>query len=143
MFVKKNDTVIVLSGADKGKKGKVLEVDQTNNRVIVEGVRVQAHHKKPKKQGEPGGIQKTEGPIDASNVQVICPACDAPTRLSVSISADGKKSRVCKKCGKSVDKGSARVDRKAKKEVAKEEKPEKVKKDRKAEKSEKKTEKKA
>jgi large subunit ribosomal protein L24 len=122
MTVKKNDQVVVLAGADKNKRGKVLEVDKASGRVVVEGVRIQSHHKKPKKAGQAGGIQKTEGPVDASNVQLICPECGAATRVSAAVGEDGKKVRLCKKCGKSVDKASAKPE-KAKKPA--EEKPDK------------------
>jgi len=116
MFVKKNDQVVVLTGADKKKKGKVLVVNPDDNRVIVEGVKIQAKHTKPRGQ-TPGGIKKSEGAIDASNVQVICPECGLPTRPSYKEGAEGKKMRVCKKCGKSLDKRvSEKKEKKDKKE---------------------------
>ena len=98
MNVKKNDTVVVLSGKDKGKKGKVLSVDPESRKVIVEGVNVASRHQKPRKQGEEGGIIKKETPIYASKVQVVCPKCNKGTRVAHKI-ADGKKTRVCKHCG--------------------------------------------
>ena len=99
MNVKKNDTVIVLSGKDKGKKGKVLSVDPANGKVIVEKVNMVSRHTKPRKQGEQGGIIKKEAPIYACKVQRVCPKCDKPTRPAHKLLADGKKVRVCKKCG--------------------------------------------
>jgi large subunit ribosomal protein L24 len=115
MFVKKNDTVIVLAGADKKKKGKVLEVDADAGRLVVEGVNIRSKHVKAKNAQAVGGIQKSEGTIDASNVQVICPECNAAARVGYKVNADGKKYRVCQKCGKSVDK-RASADKKEKKE---------------------------
>ena len=98
MNVKKNDTVVVLSGKDKGKKGKVLSVDPESRKVIVEGVSVASRHQKPRKQGEEGGIIKKETPIYASKVMTVCPKCDKATRVAHKI-VDGKKVRVCKHCG--------------------------------------------
>ena len=98
MNVKKNDTVVVLSGKDKGKKGKVLSVDPESRKVIVEGVNVASRHQKPRKQGEEGGIIRKETPIYASKVMTVCPKCDKATRVAHKI-VDGKKVRVCKHCG--------------------------------------------
>ena len=98
MNVKKNDTVVVLSGKDKGKKGKVLSVDPESRKVIVEGVNVASRHQKPRKQGEEGGIIKKETHIYASKVMTVCPKCDKATRVAHKI-VDGKKVRVCKHCG--------------------------------------------
>ena len=99
MNVKKNDTVLVLSGKDKGKKGKVLSVDPESRKVIVEGVNVASRHQKPRKQGEEGGILQKEAPIYACKVQKVCPKCNKPTRPAHKMLADGKKVCVCKKCG--------------------------------------------
>ena len=98
MNVKKNDTVVVLSGKDKGKKGKVLEAMPAAAKVIVEGVNVATCHVKPRKQGEEGGIIKKETPIYSSKVMTVCPKCDKATRVAHKI-VDGKKVRVCKHCG--------------------------------------------
>ena len=98
MNIKKNDTVIVLSGKDKGVKGKVLAAMPSENKVLVEKVNVATCHTKPRKQGEEGGIVKREAAIYASKVQVVCPKCDKPTRVAYEIK-DGKKVRVCKHCG--------------------------------------------
>ena len=98
MFVRRDDKVIVLSGKDKGKQGKVLTADPKGGKVIVEGVNVASKHLKPKKQGDQGGIVKMETPIYASKVMVVCPKCGKPTRVAHKIT-DGKKERVCKKCG--------------------------------------------
>jgi len=98
MNVKKNDTVVVLSGKDKGKKGKVLSVNPEAGKVLVEGVNVASRHQKPRKQGEEGGIIKKETPLYACKVMTVCPKCDKPTRVAHSV-VDGKKVRVCKHCG--------------------------------------------
>ena len=98
MNIKKNDTVIVLSGKDKGVKGKVLTAMPKENKVIVEKVNVATCHTKPRRQGEEGGIVKREAPLYASKVQVVCPKCGKGTRVAHKVEG-GKKTRVCKKCG--------------------------------------------
>jgi len=102
MNVRKNDTVIVLSGKDKGKEGKVLHAEPKSGKVIVEGVNVASRHRKPRKQGEEGGIIKMETPIYANKVMRVCPECNKPTRQGYAFLADGTKTRVCKKCNKSI-----------------------------------------
>ena len=98
MNIRRDDTVIVLSGRDKGTKGKVLSVNPKAGKVIVEGVSVAKVHQKPRRQGEEGGIIKKETPIYACKVQLVCPKCDKGVRVGHKI-VDGKKVRVCKKCG--------------------------------------------
>ena len=98
MKIKKDDKVVVLSGRYKGKEGKILVADPKAGKVIVEGVSVASKHQKPRKQGEEGGIIKMETPIYACKVMVVCPKCGKPTRVAHKI-VDGKKVRVCKKCG--------------------------------------------
>ena len=98
MNIKKDDKVVVLSGKDKGKEGKILSADPKALKVIVEGVNVATKHQKPRKQGEEGGIIKVETPIYASKVQLVCPKCGKATRVAHKIEGD-KKVRVCKKCG--------------------------------------------
>ena len=98
MNIRKDDKVVVLSGKDKGKEGKVLVADPKALKVIVEGVNVATKHQKPRKQGEEGGIIKVETPIYVSKVQLVCPKCGKATRVGHKL-ADGKKVRVCKKCG--------------------------------------------
>ena len=98
MSIKKGDTVVVLSGKDKGKQGKVLEAMPESRKVIVEKVNVATRHQKPRKQGEQGGIVKKEAPIYACKVQRVCPKCSKPTRAAHKVEG-GKKVRVCKKCG--------------------------------------------
>ncbi|MDY4488721.1 MAG: 50S ribosomal protein L24 [Candidatus Limivicinus sp.] len=101
MNIKRDDKVIVLSGKDKGKQGKVLSADPKAMKVVVEGVNVATKHQKPMKQGQDGGIIKVETPIYVSKVQLVCPKCGKGTRVGHKI-ADGKKVRVCKKCGAEV-----------------------------------------
>ena len=99
MSIKKGDTVVVLSGKDKGKQGKVLTVMPADRKVIVEGINVVSRHTKPRKQGDQGGILKKEAPMYACKVQKVCPKCNKPTRPAHKMLADGKKVCVCKKCG--------------------------------------------
>ena len=98
LHVKKGDTVLVISGASKGLKGKVLEVSPKEGKVIVEGINMVTKHVKPRKQGETGGIVKAEAPINACKVSVYCPKCKKGVRTKVKVE-DGKKTRVCAKCG--------------------------------------------
>ena len=128
--VKKGDNVLVLAGKDAGKTGEVLEVNRESGRVIVSGVNIQAHHKKPRSKDDKGGILKTEGAIDISNVQIICPVCKKATRVSHSIVRD-EKSRICKKCGASLDvakakKTTKKVETSTDKKVQKTEKTETI-----------------
>ena len=102
MKVKKNDTVLVLTGKDNGKTGKVLRALPGDNRVVVDGVNVQKKHKKARSAQETSGIVEQAGPIDASNVLVICPVCGKATRVSYAV-VDAKKVRICKKCKMSLD----------------------------------------
>ena len=99
MSIKKDDLVVVLSGKDKGKQGKVLEVQPKSGKVVVEKINVVSRHTKPRKQGDQGGILKKEAPIYACKVQRVCPKCGKPTRAAHKVQADGKKVRICKKCG--------------------------------------------
>ena len=98
MNMKKNDTVIVLSGKDKGKKGKVLEAMPATGKLIVEGINVATCHVKAKQQGEQGGIIRKEIPIYACKTMLVCPKCGKATRHAVKLTGD-KKVRICKKCG--------------------------------------------
>ena len=100
LHIKKDDSVIVISGDDKGKKGKVLAVSPAEGKVIVEGAGIVSKHVQPRKQGEAGGLIKVEGAMYASKVQLYCDKCGKGVRSKVSVDKDGKKSRVCAKCGK-------------------------------------------
>ena len=99
MSIKKGDVVVVLSGKDKGKQGAVLEVMPKESKVVVESVNVVTRHQKARRQGEQSGIVKKEAPIYACKVQRVCPKCNKPTRPAHKLLADGKKVRICKKCG--------------------------------------------
>ena len=98
MNIKKNDTVIVLSGKDKGVKGKVLEAMPAKEMLIVEKVNMATCHTKPRKQGETGGIVKRETPIRACKVALYCEKCEKGVRVGYQMDGD-KKIRVCRKCG--------------------------------------------
>ena len=99
LHVKTGDTVVVLSGKDKGKQGKVLAPSPKEQKVIVEGLNMVTKHVKPRRQGDTGGIVKAEGAMYACKVQVVCPKCKKPTRIGHKIAEDGAKERICKKCG--------------------------------------------
>ena len=92
-----DDTVIVNSGVDAGKKGKILKVLRADNKVIVQGVNVRTKHTKPRRQGEQGGIVKVESPVHISKVNYYCDKCGKGVKLGVQVK-DGKKIRVCRKC---------------------------------------------
>jgi large subunit ribosomal protein L24 len=92
------DTVIVNSGVEKGKKGKIVKVLRADNKIVAGGINVRTKHVKPRKQGEESGIIKIESPINISKVNYFCEKCDKGVRLG-TIVKDGKRIRVCKKCG--------------------------------------------
>ena len=98
MRVKKGDTVVVLSGKDKGKQGRVIGSVPSQDKVVVEGINMAICHVKPRRQGETGGIVKREAALYACKVQVVCPKCKKPTRVAYQV-GNGKKTRVCKHCG--------------------------------------------
>lgn len=102
LSVKKGDNVLVLAGKDAGKMGEILEVNREDGKVLVAGVNIQTHHKKPRSKDDKGGIIKTEGFVDVSNVQVLCPVCKKATRIAHG-EVDGKKVRLCKKCGATIE----------------------------------------
>ena len=102
VHVKTGDTVIVISGKDKGKKGQVLAVSPSEGKVIVEKVNMVSKHVKPRRMGEQGGIIKAEGAMYASKVQIVCPRCKQPTRVKHHIEQDGSKTRICAKCGEAL-----------------------------------------
>lgn len=103
VHVKKEDTVIVLSGKDRGKKGKVLSVNPSTNQVLVEGVNMATKHKKPKGRYEQGGIIHQETPINSSNVMMVCDKCGKPTKVAKKLLDNGQKARACKKCDEVID----------------------------------------
>lgn len=101
MNIKKKDTVLVLSGKDKGKKGEVKSVNPAKNKVTVVGVNMISKHVKPT-QNKQGGIQQMEAPLDASNVAVVCAKCKKAMTPKIQTSGDGKKVRVCRKCNEPI-----------------------------------------
>jgi large subunit ribosomal protein L24 len=100
--VKKGDTVVVLSGKDKGKQGKIIQAMPKKAQVVVEDVNKVKRHSKPSLKTPQGGIVSKEMPLNVCKVQLVCPACNKPTRIGHK-TVDGKNMRVCKKCGEVVD----------------------------------------
>lgn len=97
VHVKTGDTVVVLSGTQRGKKGKVLQVSPKEGKVIIEKVNLVSKHVKPRKMGEPGGLIQAESALYADKVQLVCPKCGRPTRVGHKTDSKGKKVRTCKK----------------------------------------------
>ena len=102
LHIKTGDTVVVLSGDDKGAQGEVIAVSPAEGKVLVKGANIIHKHVKPRKQGESGGIIDAEGAIYASKVAIYCPTCKQGVRVKHEV-VDGKKIRVCAKCGKKFD----------------------------------------
>lgn len=103
MQIKKGDNVLVTTGKDAGKKGKILRVIPDKNRVVVEGVNRVKKHQKPSRSLPQGGILKIETALNASNVMLVCNRCNQPTRIAHKIMENGEKARFCKKCGEALD----------------------------------------
>lgn len=104
LHVRKGDRVQILSGKDRGKKGRVLRTFPRKNKVLVEGINMITKHARPTQKIPQGGIREMEAAINASKVMVICPSCQQPTRLFYRALENGKKVRGCKKCGEYIDK---------------------------------------
>lgn len=104
MNIKKGDTVVVITGKDAGKKGKVIATDPKAGRVYVDKVNIVSRHTKPTQASPQGGIVKKEAAIDASNVMVFCSNCNKAVRINKEVAADGSKQRKCNNCGSSLDK---------------------------------------
>jgi large subunit ribosomal protein L24 len=100
--IKKNDTVMVVAGRDRGKTGKVMRVLPDRARVIVERLNIVKRHSKPRGAQSPGGIVEKEAAIDISNVMIFCDRCNAPVRVGIKIAGDGEKTRVCRRCGETI-----------------------------------------
>ncbi len=128
LFVKKGDTVVVIAGKEKGKTAKVLGVSPKTNKVLVENVNVVTKHQRRKSQEDKGGIIKKSAPVCASNLMVVCPDCGKATRVAHK-EIDGKKVRICKKCGASLDKAMAKTVKKLAKQEKKSSAKEEVKKE--------------
>ncbi len=104
IHIKKGDSVVVITGKEAGKKGKVIDVDAKNGRVYVDKVNLVSRHTKPTQAAPQGGIIKKEAPMDASNVMLFCNSCGKGVRISKKINGDGRKVRVCAICGAEFDK---------------------------------------
>jgi large subunit ribosomal protein L24 len=103
--IRKNDNVLVITGKNRGARGRVLKVDPARNRLIVEGVNMIKRHTKPNPQRNvKGGVVEREASVHASNVQLVCPECGKQTRIGRKILGDGRKVRICRKCEGVVDK---------------------------------------
>jgi large subunit ribosomal protein L24 len=103
--IRRNDSVVVITGKDRGKRGRVLKVLPEKNRLLIEGVNFVKRHTKPNPQRNvKGGIVEREASLHASNVQLVCPECGKPTRIGRRILGDGRKVRICRKCEGVVDK---------------------------------------
>lgn len=103
MQVRKNDSVMVIGGKERGKTGKVLRVLPDKDAVIVERLNMVKRHTKPRGPQQPGGIVEKEASIHASNIMLMCDKCNAPVRIGRKILADGKKIRVCRRCNEALD----------------------------------------
>ena len=100
--IQTGDTVVIITGRDRGNTGKVLEYSPSEKKVIIEGQNLVTKHIKPSRQGEAGGIVTVEGPIYADKVALYCANCDAGRRSKIKVEADGTKVRVCAKCGQTI-----------------------------------------
>jgi len=104
LHVKKNDMVMIIAGKEKGKTGKVQRVLPDKGRLVVESLNMVKRHTRPNRSNAEGGIVEKEAPMAASNVQLLCGACNKPTRTGIRVLDDGSKARFCKKCNEIVDK---------------------------------------
>jgi len=103
LSVKKNDTVLVIAGREKGKKGRVLSVYPSKGRLLIEKINMIRNHMKPTRKYAQGGIIEKEAPLHISNVMLICPKCNKPTRISNTHLQEGRRVRMCKKCREVMD----------------------------------------
>jgi large subunit ribosomal protein L24 len=103
LTIKKNDTVVVMTGKEKGKKGRVLTVNPSKESLLIEKINMIKKHMKPTRKYTQGGIIEKEAPIQVSNVMLVCPKCTKPTRIGTSVLQDGRKLRMCKKCREVID----------------------------------------
>ena len=105
VHVRRGDTVAVIAGRERGKRGKVLRVLPVDGRVLVEKLNMMKKHQRPTQKLRQGGIIERESPLALSNVLVVCSLCDKPSRSGIKVLGDGRKVRVCKRCGESIDRG--------------------------------------
>lgn len=101
MKIKKGDKVLIISGKDRGRQGKVLRVFPKEKKILVEGVNIVKKHQRPRRAGEKGQVIQLPKPIDVSNIKLICPKCRKATRLGYKI-VEKEKYRICKKCGQEI-----------------------------------------
>jgi len=101
--IRKNDSVMVIAGKERGKTGKILRVLPEKSAVIVERLNIVKRHSKPRGPQQPGGIVEKEAAIHSSNVMIMCDKCNAPVRIGQKILADGKKIRICRSCNEALD----------------------------------------
>lgn len=102
MNIKKNDTVKIVTGKDRGKKGKVLQVFPLGRKIVVEGINMMAKNVRPRRMGEKGQVVRYNAPIDASNALLFCPKCSRGVRVGFITSPEGKKTRICRRCKQSL-----------------------------------------
>jgi large subunit ribosomal protein L24 len=103
MQIRKNDNVMVVTGKEKGKKGRVIAVYPATNRILIEKLNMIKRHTRPNQQLRQGGIVEKESPISASNVRLVCTKCDKPTAVSRQSQGDGPRARVCRECNEAID----------------------------------------
>ena len=103
MKIKKGDNILVVSGKDRGKKGKVTQVFLSERRLVVDGVNKMIKHVKPRREGEKGQRLEFFAPLDISNVMLVCPKCSKPSRVGYKMTTGKEKQRICRKCQEAVD----------------------------------------
>ncbi len=102
MKLRKGDTILVISGNNAGKRGKIIQALPKSNKVVVEGINIRKKHVKPTQTAPQGGITEFPAPIDASNVMLVCNKCNTPVRIKINRLENGERVRVCRKCGREV-----------------------------------------
>jgi len=103
MKIRRNDTVVIITGKDKGKKGKVRRVFPKKNQLFVEGINMIKRHSRTRRAARQAGIIELEAPIHFSNVMLLCPKCGKPTRISLGFLEDGRKVRLCRSCNEAIE----------------------------------------
>jgi large subunit ribosomal protein L24 len=103
MKIHKGDLVMVITGKDRGKRGRIKEVQPRRSRVVVEGINFVKRHRKPRGQMDQGGIIEFEAPVHISNVMLVCPRCKEPSRVGYEFLPEGGKARICRSCGEAVE----------------------------------------
>ena len=102
-LLRKDDKVKIIAGKDKGKIGKILKVDRTKSRILVENINMVKRHSKPSAQNRQGGIIEREASVHWSNAMLMCNKCISPARIRIKVLEDGKKKRICRKCNEIID----------------------------------------